>query len=130
MSRGCGVIGMNASLWRKFRTGTFAGYAIALAATAAALLMRSLLEPFLHDYFPFTTFYVAALLLSMYVGFGSCLFASVLGWLAATYWIVPPRGSWAVQNLKAHLVASLVYAVVSMLTAVVGEMSRRSKAKL
>jgi signal transduction histidine kinase len=73
---------------------------------------------------------VAALLLSMYVGFGPCLFASVLGWLAATYWIVPPRGSWGVQNLKANLLASLVYAVVSMLTAVVGEMSRRSNAKL
>ncbi len=88
---------MNVSLWRKVWTGTFAGYAVALAATVAALLVRLLLEPFLHDYFPFTTFYAAALLLAMYVGFGPCLFASVLGWLAATYWIVPPRGSWAVQ---------------------------------
>src|SRR6266536_2357979 len=121
---------MNVSLWRKFWTGTFAGYAIALAATVAALLVRLLLEPFLHDYFPFTTFYAAVLVLAIYAGIGPCMFASILGWLAATYWIVPPRGSWAVQNLKAHLVASLVYGLISILTAVVGEMSRRSKAKL
>jgi hypothetical protein len=32
---------MNISLWRKFWTGTFAGYAIALAATAIALVVRA-----------------------------------------------------------------------------------------
>jgi PAS domain S-box-containing protein len=121
---------MNISLWRKFWTGTFAGYAIALAATAIALVVRWLLDPFLHDYFPFTTFYAAVLVLAIYAGIGPCMFASILGWLAATYWIVPPRGSWTVQNLKAHLVASIVYGLISVLTAVVGEVSRRSKGKL
>src|SRR6266516_2816129 len=109
---------MNASLWRKFSTAIFGTYAIALAATVAALLVRLLLEPFLHDYFPFTTFYAAALLLAMYVGFGPCLFASVLGWLVAPYWIVPPRGSWAVQNLKAHLVCRLLLEKKKILTEV------------
>src|SRR5436190_9639977 len=121
---------MNASLWRKFSTGTLGAYTIALAATAIALVVRWLLDPFLHDYFPFTTFYAAVLVLAIYAGIGPCMFASILGWLAATYWIVPPRGSWTVQSLKAHLVASIVYGLISVLTAVVYEMSRRSKAKL
>src|SRR5258705_9987654 len=116
--------------WAQISESVLARYALALAATALALLFRWLLDPFLHDDFPFTTFYAAALVLAIYAGIGPCMFASILGWFAATYWIVPPRGSWAVQNLKSYLVASILYGLVSVLTAVVGELSRRSKAKL
>ena len=120
----------DASAWERISRNTLARYAVAVAATAVALLLRWLLDPVLQDNFPFTTFYAAVLVLAIYVGFGPCLLAAALGWLAAMYWFVPPRGSWAVQSLQATLVASVLYATVSILTAVVGEISRRSKAKL
>jgi len=68
--------------------------------------------------------------LAAYAGAGPSLFAAVLGLAGVTYWFVPPRGSFAVWNVTAHVVASLAYLLVCALIIVVGEMSRRAKVKL
>ena len=121
---------VNASRHTQFSNSTLGRYAIALGMMVLALLARWLLDPFLGDYTPFITLFVAIAFLAIYVGSGPAMFGAVLGLLGATYWFVPLRDSWAVWNITAHLVASLTYLVVCTLITIAGEVTRRSKSKL
>ena len=120
----------DASRWARISASASARYGIALAATAVALLGRWLLDPFLGDYTSFVIFYAAVAFAAIFAGFGPSLLAAMLGWTCATYWFVPPRGSFAVWDVRAHVVASLAYLSVCLLIAASGETSRRSRSKL
>jgi PAS domain S-box-containing protein len=120
----------DASRWAQIWGTTLGRYAMAVVATAVALLGRWLLDPFLGDYTPFVTLFAAVAFLAIYAGFGPSMLATALGLVGTTYWFVPPRGSWAIWNVPAHALASLTYLLVCMLIAVAGEVTRRSKANL
>ena len=120
----------NPSRWTRFSTSTLGRYAIALGTIALALLGRRLLDPFLGDYTPFITLFVAVALLAMYAGPGPSMLGAIVGLTGATYWFVPPRDSWAIWNVRAHVVASLAYLVACVSIAVAGQASRRSKVRL
>lgn len=117
------------SRWARFSASTFGLYAVALAATAAALLGRWLLDPFLGNYTPYILLYGAVAVSAIYAGFGPSILAALFGLIGANYWFVPPRGSLALASV-AHLVATVTYLAVCILITAAGEMSRRSKAKL
>lgn len=123
-------MGTQDSPWRRISGSALSRYSIAAAAAAIALLARWLLDPLLGDFTPYITLFLAVAFLAMYTGFGSCLFGAVLGLLGATYWFVPPRGSWAIFDVKGTIVASVVYLIVCTLIALAGERVRRSKARL
>jgi PAS domain S-box-containing protein len=105
-------------------------YAVAVAATALALLGRWLLDPFLGDHTPYITLFAAVAFSAMYAGVGPSILATILGLIGSIYWFVPPRGSWVTWNVAAHGLASLIYVFVCMLITAAGEMSRRSKTRL
>jgi PAS domain S-box-containing protein len=58
-----------------------------------ALLARWLLEPALHDKLPYSFFYAAIVLTAWNAGVWESLVAVALGWLAAEWFFVEPRGS-------------------------------------
>src|SRR5882672_9862950 len=87
------------SRWTRFPASTPFRYAVALAATAAALLGRSLLDPYLGNYTPYILLYGAVAVSAIYAGLGPSILAAVLGVIGANYWFVPPRGSWALASV-------------------------------
>ncbi len=117
------------SRWGRFSTNALSRYAVALAATALALLGRSLLAPYLGNYTPYILLYGAVALSAIYAGFDPSTLAALLGLIGANYWFVPPRGSLALASV-AQLVATVTYLAVCTSITAAGEMSRRAKAKL
>jgi len=117
------------SRWARLSTTAWSRYALALVATALALLGRWLLDPYLGNYTPYVLLYGAVAVSAIYAGFGPCILAVVLGLVGANYFFVPPRGSLVITSV-AHLVATVTYLVVCSAITAAGEMSRRAKAKL
>jgi K+-sensing histidine kinase KdpD len=103
-------------------SNTWARYTLALVAITLALIVRCLLDPVLGNYTPFITLFAAVAFSAAYAGLGPSILATVLGLLGATYWFVPPRGSWSIWNVQAHALASLIYVIICMLIASAGEM--------
>src|SRR5262245_16449448 len=73
-------------------------YGSAVVSIAVATWARILLDPVLGDQFPYTTLFFAVLLTAWYGGFGSALAAVVLGAVSSAYFLIPPRGTFAVQG--------------------------------
>src|SRR5919109_355598 len=68
-------------------------YAIALLSVAAALLLRWILIPVLHDNFPFITLYGAVAIAVWYGRWQPAALASLLGYLAARLLFFAPTDS-------------------------------------
>jgi signal transduction histidine kinase len=117
------------SLSERISEHTPVRYAVALAATGVALLLRWLLDPLLGDYVPFSLLYAAVAFSAIYAGLGPSILATFLCLGAAANLFVPPRGSPAVPD-SAHATGILAYLLTCMLIIAAGEMSRRSKARL
>src|SRR5438105_4984999 len=87
-------------------------YGAALAAVAVALLARVLLDPLLGDHHPFVTFYVAVAAAAWFGGLGPSCLTVVLALLAAPYFFIAPRGSFAL-SLPSHWADLICYLFVS-----------------
>jgi PAS domain S-box-containing protein len=106
------------------------GYAIAVGTAAVSLLARYLLGSVLGDFTPYITFYPGTALLAIYIGLGPSLCAAILSLLGATYWFVPPYGSFDIWKSTPHVIGSMLYLAVSGIIIAAGESSRRARLKL
>jgi PAS domain S-box-containing protein len=70
-------------------------YSAALAFVALALAARAALDTFLGNAHPFPMFLAATVLAAWYGGIGPALVALVCGYLAANWFFMPPRHSFA-----------------------------------
>ena len=68
-------------------------YGGAVLLTALALAARWLLDPWLGEHLPFVTFFVAVAVAAWLGGLRPALLATVVGFLLALYFFVPPRFS-------------------------------------
>ena len=68
-------------------------YGAAVAFTAAAVLLRLALDPVLGSHVVLATLYGAVAFTVWFGGTGPALLATVLGYVAADYLFVPPRGT-------------------------------------
>ncbi len=91
-------------------------YIVAVAAVALSGVVRWQLDPLLEDHLPFATFFVAIVVVAWYGGLRAALLATVLGFLLALYFFVPPRFSFLV-NSGPDLVGLMVYFVVGVFIA-------------
>jgi PAS domain S-box-containing protein len=101
-------------------------YCVTLAAVAAALGARWVLDPWLEDYHPFVTFYVAVVVAAWIGGLRPALVATVLGVFPALYFFVPPRFSLAIAP-GPHSVGLATYFMVSLAIAGFGEAMRMAE---
>jgi len=119
-----------ASRWTQFSKSLLFRYGLAILVTAAALLLREVLDPYLGNYTPFITMFPTVAVLAAYVGRGPSTLSVLLGLLGVTYWFVPPRHSFAVWHHPAFLIAAVVYLIFGAVMVAGGEWSRRSRTKL
>ena len=103
-----------------------ATYVVAVVAVAVSGLIRWQLDPLLGDHLPFATFFVAIVVAAWYGGLRAALLATVLGFLMALYFFVPPRFSFRV-NYGPDLVGLVVYFGVSLSIAGFAEAMHRSE---
>jgi PAS domain S-box-containing protein len=73
-------------------------YGFAVAAVILAIFARKLLDPWVEDRLPFAFQYLALAFAAWYGGFGPAIFALIVGALGTRYFILVPRGSFAIEN--------------------------------
>ena len=82
-------------LWRRAGPGPLAGYAFAVLCVALAIAARLALGLLAPDVVPFATLFPAVLAATLVGGAGPGLLALALGGLAAWYFVLPPRLTFA-----------------------------------
>src|SRR4051794_12550893 len=95
-----------ASRWTQFSKSLSFRYGVAVLVTAAALLVRGVLDPYLGNYTPFISMFPTVALLAAYVGLGPSILSVILGLIGVTYWFVSPRHTFAVWEHPAYLIAA------------------------
>jgi len=101
-------------------------YVLALAAVLIAALLRWWLERAFGPLPPFITLYPAVLLVATIAGGGPGILASVLATLVATYFFIPPYGSFAIASASDFL-ALLIFTGTNLVLCVVAERLRRGR---
>jgi PAS domain S-box-containing protein len=74
---------------------TLRRYSVAVVATLAVLVLRLLLQPVLENASPFLLFALAVMVSAWYGGFGPGLFATLVGAVAADYFLLHPLGQFS-----------------------------------
>src|SRR6185295_19056630 len=102
-------------------------YLVAIAATAVAILLRELMNPWLELTVPFITMF-AAVALAVYVGGQRPAWVAVaLGYLACHYFFIEPRFSLAIHKVQ-DFIALALYVLTSAIIVGLGEAMRRARA--
>ncbi len=103
-----------------------AAYGVSLAAVAAAVGVRLLLEPLLADRLPFVTLFAAVVFVAWYCGRGPALLALVVGSFAVAYFILRPRYSFAVDQFE-YQVGLVLYGVVGLAAVAMFDSLRKAR---
>jgi two-component sensor histidine kinase len=73
-------------------------YGLAVAAAAVATLLRMWVDPVMPPGYPFLTYFPAVILTALAAGLWPAILASVLSGLAALYFFMPPRWTFALDG--------------------------------
>jgi PAS domain S-box-containing protein len=93
--------------------------------TALALLLRWSLDPWLGPHLPFVTLYAAVAAAVWYGGYRPAIASVLLGYLAADYWFIEPRGSLSLHTAREQIVLVLYLSTCSIVIGF-GEAVRRT----
>jgi len=104
------------------------GLSLALTAAAAAILLRWLIDPFLGNTLALATLYGAVAITAWFAGFRHAIVTAVLGYLAASYLFIEPRGAIEVSR-PATLFGLGLYAVSCTIIIAFGERMHRAERK-
>lgn len=107
--------------------GRWAGYSLAAAATALALLVHGLAAPWMGDLSQFTMFYFAVAATAALAGWRAGLAASLLGAAAGVLLFVGPAGPYRPREAGSHLVEVLLYLAVCGAIVALAEWARRQR---
>jgi PAS domain S-box-containing protein len=94
-------------------------YGGAALAVGLATAVRLLLDPVLEDRAPFFTYLLAILVVARYGGLGPALAALALSWPAVAYFILEPRGSFAIDKPEQQE-GFVLFTLVGIIVAVLG----------
>lgn len=100
-------------------------YALAIFTAAAALFLRSLLNPVLGDHNPFLTMWLAVVLSAWYCGIGPSVLTILIGSLGVWYWFLPPHHSFTLHE-RADVFGLLGFLIFSSVVVALGESTRRT----
>jgi len=102
-------------------------YGIAIAAIAAAVLLRWLLDPWLGDSLPLVTLFGAVAFASWIGGYPPATLVAILGYVACAYLFMEPRGALGLDRLV-NVIGLVTYAFTCLLILLIGEAMRRARA--
>jgi PAS domain S-box-containing protein len=114
--------------WRAAAQHSQRSYGLALLSIAFAVWVRLLLDPVVGNRFPYATLFFAIILTAWYGGFEPTLLAVLAGALAANYFLIQPRGSFALTGLE-QSVDLVFYLGVGLGIAGLGGIMRTAKQK-
>jgi len=101
-------------------------YGCALLGITLATGLRLLFDPILGDKFPFATMLFGVMVASWYGGFGPAVVATLLGALASARFLLPPRGSFAIEGFDNQAGMGL-YLAMSVGICLLGGAMRRAQ---
>ena len=105
-------------------------YSFAVLTVAVAFLLRLAIERTIGaELPPFLTFYPAIMLAALLCGLWPGLLATVLASLVVDYWLLPPRGKFAIAG-AADAVALAFFFLVGVFMSVVAEANRRYQRRI
>ncbi|CAN5479398.1 hypothetical protein BH11PLA2_BH11PLA2_47680 [soil metagenome] len=104
-------------------------YVVSLAAVAAAVVARLLLEPLLTDRLPFITLFIAVGFAAWYGGKGHGFLALVVGAVASAFFLLQPRYSFAIDQSE-NQVGLLLYGVVGFASIAMFESLRKAQRRV
>ena len=105
---------------RRMRERRVLASVLAVVATAAAVLFRALLSPWLGFELPFITFFGAMMAAAWYGGLFPGLLATVLSAVAALYWFMNPAWSLAMTQ-PVHVIGIVLFVLTGALISVAAE---------
>jgi signal transduction histidine kinase len=118
-----------ASLSTRISQTTVVRYAVALLATALALLVRLALNPFVGDYVPYITLFPAVAFCAWYCGVGPSILSGGLAITGVQYWFTAPVHTLRVQSMP-QAVGILAFLLASSVLVAMGEARRRREEAL
>jgi PAS domain S-box-containing protein len=103
-------------------------YALSAATLLAAILLRYLLDPVLHDTLPLVTLFGAVTVAVWMGGYRSAVPVVVVGYLACAYLFIPPRGHLGLDQVE-NFVGLVAYLFTCSLIIAIGEAMRSAQAR-
>jgi len=104
-------------------------YAVALAATVAALLLSRALTPSAGVAFPYLAFFPALVFSALFCGVWPSALATIVALLGMRYWFIAPVQSFSLPDAP-QSISLLAFLLASSVVVGIGEMHRRSKETL
>jgi signal transduction histidine kinase len=101
-------------------------YGLAIVAAIAALILRQILSPLLHDQNPYQTVWAALVFSAWYCGPGPSLVAALASMVGIWYWFLPPTHSFQLQDPGPQVSGMIGYLIFAGLIIALGEANRRS----
>lgn len=108
--------------------GPSAGYIWSFVALAAAVALRSALDPLLADTVPFITMFGAVAAAIWLGGLGAALAITIAGYVAVNYLFIPPRGAMTIGG-AADITGLAAYLFTCALIIAFGEAMRIARAR-
>lgn len=108
------------------RPSLLQGYALAVLAAIAALMLRSLLTPLLGENNPYHTVWAAVVFSSWYCGLWPSILTTLLSVVGVWYWFLPPTHSFALNESKTAIFGMIGFLAFSGMIIALGESNRRS----
>lgn len=106
------------------------GYALAVLAVAAGLLLRFLLNPVLGQQGPYLILALSIVLAALYGGFGPAMLATALGTMVGTYLFVGTRPGWESVLEPPNITRTLLFIAIGMSISVIGGRLKASRRAL
>jgi PAS domain S-box-containing protein len=97
-----------------------ASYAIALGATAGAVLLRWILDPVLQNTLPLVTLFAAVAIAVWTGGYRTAVLAMVLGYVGCAYLFIEPRGALGLDEVR-NVVGLAAYILTCAIIIMFGE---------
>jgi PAS domain S-box-containing protein len=104
------------------------GYVSSLAALAAAVALRWVLDPLLGDAYPFVTLFGAVAAAIWLGGLGAAVAVTLAGYIVVEYFFISPRGELTIGG-AANITGLVAYLFTCSLIIVIGEAMRASRAR-
>jgi PAS domain S-box-containing protein len=107
-------------------------FLVAALSVVVAAVVRLLLDPLFEDRFLLPTFFAAVAFSAWYGGLGPALFAAFVGYVAADYFVIPPRHAvtivhWDAAALNTFAAFLVVTATILVLSEVLTKATRRAQ---
>lgn len=103
------------------------GYALALLAVVAGILLRFLLNPLLGQQGPYLILALSIVLAASYGGFGPAMFATVAGTIVGTYLFVGREPGWDAVFEAPNITRTLLFIAIGVSISVVGGRLKTSR---